>query len=172
MKISDMLLDSWEEEAGSAILPAPPEALELLRKAATSYLDTEVALGYLIEADRLYGDYIPVVLGCYKFRFYKGMLREAIPYAQKAARIMGAHLGLPDSFEQVRPDDAAFAEYEQKPRFYMFAMKAEGYLNARLGETEKALGILRKLQELDSQDRMGIIRLIRVIENGGREEEE
>ncbi len=170
--MSDMLLDSWEEEAGAVILPAPPEAVELLRKAAAAYLDTEVALNYLIEADRLYGDYIPVVLGCYKFRFYKGMLREAIPYAQKAARIMGTHLGLSESFEEVRPDDAAFSEYEQKPRFYMFAMKAAGYLHARLGETEKALRILRKVQELDSKDRMGITRLIGVIENGGREEEE
>jgi tetratricopeptide (TPR) repeat protein len=146
--------------------------VELLRKAARAYLETEVALIYLKEADRLYGNFIPVVVGCYKFHFYKGMLREAIPYALKAARIMGDHLGLPGSFELVRPDDAAFSEYEQEPRFYMFAMKAVGYLHARLGETEKALGILRKVRELDSQDRMGITRLIGVIENGGREEEE
>ncbi|MHB1563669.1 MAG: hypothetical protein ACYCXP_06180 [Leptospirillum sp.] len=170
--MSDMLLDSWEEAAEAAILPAPPDAVELLRKAAGAYLETEVALVYLKEADRLYGNFIPVVVGCYKFHFYKGMLREAIPYALKAARIMGDHLGLPASFEQVRPDDAAFAEYEQQPRFYMFAMKAAGYLHARLGETEQALAILRKVRELDSQDRMGVTRLIGVIENGGREEEE
>jgi len=170
--MSDMLLESWEEAAGAAILPAPPEAVKLLRAASLAYLDTDVALGYLREADRLYGNFIPVVVGCYKFHFYKGMLREAIPYAMKAARIMGDHLGLPASFEKVRPADAAFSEYEQEPRFYMFAMKAAGYLHARLGETEKALAILRKVGELDSQDRMGIARLIGVIENGGREEEE
>ncbi len=170
--MSDMLLDSWEEAANAAILPPPPEAVALLRSAAMAYLDTEVALKYLKEADRLYGDSIPVVVGIYKFHFYKGMLREAIPYALKAARIMGDRLGLPDSFEQVRPEDAAFSEYEQEPRFYMFAMKAAGYLHARLGEMEKALEILRKVQELDSRDRMGITRLIGVIENGGKEEEE
>ena len=42
----------------------------------------------------------------------------------------------------------------------------------RLIEILDSLAILRKVRELDSQDRMGITRLIGVIENGGREEEE
>jgi hypothetical protein len=69
--MSDMVLDTWEEAAGTAILSAPPEAVSLLKSAAAAYLDTEVALGYLKEADRLYGNFIPVVVGCYKFHFYK-----------------------------------------------------------------------------------------------------
>jgi hypothetical protein len=172
MEGPDLLEAPWEEMAGGGLPPVPPEAEELLWQAARSYAETEVALGYLKEADRVYGDCLPVVLGCYKFHFYKGRQREAIPFAWKAARIMGAHLGLPSLFDDVSPKDAGFSEYESGPRFYLFAMKAVGYLHARLGETEMALGILSKVRELDSLDRLGISRLIAVIENGGREDEE
>jgi hypothetical protein len=163
---------AWEETSGISFHPAPPEAEKLLREAARAYSDTETAGAILKEADRLYGEYLPVVLGCYKFHFYKGSLAEAIAYAWKSARIMGRQLGLPELFDNVRPGDAAFSEYESGPRFYLFAMKAVGSFHARLGEKERGLDILGKVRSLDPLDRLGVSRLIAVIENGGKEEEE
>ena len=172
MNRTDLIGVSFEEGAESVSPPVPPGAEEILWKAARAYSDTETALAHLREADRLYGDFLPVVLGCYKFHFYKGRIAEAIPYAWKAARIMGRHLGLPDSFDDVRPGDAAFSEYESGPRFYLFAMKAVGYLHARIGEEQRGLDILEKVRLLDPLDRLGVSRLIAVVENGGKEEEE
>ena len=127
---------------------------------------------YLLEADRDYGDDLGVVVGCYKFHFYKGFLREALPYAQRAAKIMGRHLGLPEGLSEVKPDDADFSGYEAGPRFYLFALKAAGYLQARLGEIPEALSILGTVRRLDPSDRLEVSRLIALIEQGGVEEEE
>ena len=171
MREPGVLEEAWEERAGDLFPPAPAEAEALLWRAARSWSDTDRARGWLLLADRDYGDLLPVVLGCYKFHFYKGLLREAIPYAEKAARIMGEKLGLPADFFQVRPEDADFSGYEAAPRFYLFAMKAVGYLHARLGETERAVAVLEKILELDRKDRLGVSRLMAVIERKGGEEE-
>ena len=161
-----------EEVPRSLFPPVPPGAGELLRQSAEAWLDTRRAQGYLLEADRDYGDDLGVVVGCYKFHFYKGLLREALPYAQRAAMLMGRRLGLPDSFSEVRPDNADFSGYEAGPRFYLFALKAAGYLHARLGEIPEALSILETIRRLDSADRLEVSRLIALIEQGVGEEEE
>ena len=161
----------WEELSAGLFPPAPEEAQELLGKAARSWGETDRALGFLREADRLYGTHLPVVIGCYKFLFYKWRLREAIPFAERAAAIMAERLGLPGRFEEVSPEDAPFSEYEAGPRFYLFAMKAVGYLYARLGKTERGLWILERIRILDGRDFMGIAPLVSVIRRGGREEE-
>ena len=161
----------WEEASARLFPPAPPEALALLREASLSWADTDRGLSILREADRLYGDHLPVVIGCYKFCFYKGLLREAIPFAIRAAKIMGGRLGLPETLGEVAATDAPFSDYEAGPRFYLFAMKAVGYLYARLGEPERGLEILEKIRNLDRSDRLGIAPLVAVIRRGEKEEE-
>jgi len=163
--------EDWEEAGKTLFPPAPPEALELLRKASLSWADTDRALSILKEADRRYGEELQVVIAYYKFCFYKGLLREAIPFAERAAKIMGRRLGLPEAFEDVSGCDAPFSEYESGPRFILFAMKAVGTLHARLGETERGLWILDRIGSLDKSDRMGISPLVAVIRRGGKEEE-
>lgn len=167
-----LTLDSdGDDFSGTLFPPAPEEAMELLGMAARSWDDTERALGYLLEADRRYGTHLPVVVGFYKFLFYKGRLREAIPIAKRAAGIMAVRIGLPARFEDVGVNDAPFSDYEAGPRFYLFAMKAVGYLHARLGETERGLEVLERVRALDRRDLLGVDRLIEVIHRGGREDE-
>ena len=160
-----------EEDPAGLFPPASPEALALLREVSRSFADTERAQSFLREADRLYGNCLPVVVGCYKFYFTKGLLREAIPFALRAAEMMGQRLGLRRSFLELSLEDAPFSDYAAGPRFYLFAMKAAGYLYARLGETERGLEILEKIRTLDKNDHLGVSPLIAVIRRGGREEE-
>lgn len=162
---------NWEEDSAGLFPPAPPEALALLREVSRSFADTERAQSFLREADRLYGNCLPVVVGCYKFYFYKGLLREAIPFALRAAEMMGQRLGLRRSFMEVSETEAPFSDYVAGPRFYLFAMKAAGYLYARLGETARGLEILEKIRTLDKSDRLGVSPLIAVIRRAGKEEE-
>ena len=57
-------------------------------------------------------------------------------------------------------------------RLYLFALKAYGYLEIRLGEREKGLAALLKLEELDPK---GLLRggdLRRIVERGGAEEDD
>ncbi len=167
----DKAASEREEIPASLFSPSPPRARELLRQAASAWLDTRRAREYLLEADRLYGDDIGVVVGCYKFHFYKGLLREALPYARRAAGIMAGRLGLPERLSEVSPEDADFSGYESGPRFYLFALKAAGYLHARLGEIPEALSVLETVRRLDSADRLEVSRLIDLIVRGGGEEE-
>jgi hypothetical protein len=50
-------------------------------------------------------------------------------------------------------------------RFYLLLLKGAGYLNLRLGKIDKGKTILEKVVELDTQDRLGALALLNVVES-------
>lgn len=89
----------------------------------------------------------------------------------RAAEMIGQRLGLSRPFMELSGTEAPCSDYVAGPRFYLFAMKAAGYLDARLGESERGLEILEKILTLDKGDHLGVSPLIAVIRRGGKEEE-
>ena len=81
-------------------------------------------------------------------------------------RVFAARLGLPGDWRDL--NEARFASgvlvSMTALRFYMLALKGAGYLELRLGHLESALGRLRKVAELDANDRLGAQALIDVVE--------
>ena len=150
----------------------PLEAEVCLWAAAENYGDSEVAEAHLRKAEEIAPDHAAVLIGFYRFYFYKGRLPEALQIAirclQKAARENNLH---PD-WRQVRATDAVFDRYEEVlPRFYLFTLKGYAYLQMRLGEIDESRDAIAKLLELDPSDKVGANVLLGVLDRIGEDDE-
>ncbi|MDP3219393.1 MAG: hypothetical protein Q8S73_35160, partial [Deltaproteobacteria bacterium] len=80
---------------------------------------------------------------------------------------------LNEDWRLVQRGDAAFSSYDAiLPRFYLFTLKACGYLQMRLGRLEMSHDILAKMLELDPSDKLNATVLLQVLARHGKEDED
>ncbi len=143
----------------------PPDAERKLFEAAHSYDRSEIALAHLREARRLAPNHVAVLIGLYRFFFYKGRLAEALEIANSCLLRAAIDNSLPLDWRVVRPDHAAFASFDDPvARFFMFVLKGYAYLNMRLGDFQEGRAAVEKLLELDPTDSVGAGILLSVLE--------
>ncbi len=150
-----------------------PEAAERhLRLAATSYRDDEAAESHLWQARAAAPDHPAVLIGLYRFYFYKNRLVEALSVARACLEKAAKDNGLPPNWREVRSTDAEFADFGAVlPRFYLFSLKGYAYLNMRLGNVEEGRAAVAKLLELDPSDKTGANVLLGVLDRMGRDDD-
>jgi tetratricopeptide (TPR) repeat protein len=148
----------------------PPEAEQHLWQAGLSYHLDDVAENHLREAQALAPGHAAVLIGLYRFYFYKGRLAEALDVAKACLEKAARDNNLPSDWRDVRAGDALFSRYEEiLPRFFLFTLKGYAYLQMRLGNLEEGLVAIRKLLELDPSDKVGAKVLLEVIERIGQD---
>lgn len=151
----------------------PDDAERELRLAGLAYHQDEVAEAHLHRAIRLAPDHVAVHIGLYRFYFYKGRLREALRVGWSCLEDAAARIGVSRDWREVRREDAEFGSFDAvMPRFYLFTLKACGYLLMRLGDLEGGRAVTEKLLELDPKDRLGGRVLAKVLERAARGEED
>lgn len=169
MEASD---EAWLEHAclGGGL---PPEAEQHLRLAGIAYSNDEVAEAHLDRAMEAAPGHAAVLIGRYRFYFYKGRLVDALKVA-KDCLLKAAHdNALMQDWRMVRHEDANFGSFEAiLPRFYLFTLKAYGYLNMRLGNLVEGREIVLKLLELDPGDKIGAKVLLNVLDRIGLDEDD
>jgi len=141
----------------------PTAAQEHLDAAADCYADGELALAHLREAEKIAGNHPAVLIGLYRFYFYKGRLEECLEVAHVCLAEAAYLNNLRTDWHEVNKDDAAFGSYDDMmPRFYMFVLKGYAYLQMRLGNLDEGLAAVAKLLELDPTDKIGATLLLEV----------
>jgi len=151
----------------------PEEAEHHLVQAGLSYHLDDVAEGHLSQALELAPGHAAVLIGLYRFYFYKGRLNEALDIAKACLEKACRENALPENWRQVKPGDAAFDRYEEiLPRFFLFTLKGYAYLNMRLGNAEEGKEAVLKLLELDPSDKIGARVLLEVAERAGRDDDD
>ncbi len=106
----------------------PCEAEDHLRRAGLSYHLDEIAEKHLHEAQALTPGHAAVLIGFYRFYFYKARLAEALDVAKLCISKAARENGLSDDWRWVSATDAASACYENSLlRFYLFSLKAYAY---------------------------------------------
>jgi tetratricopeptide (TPR) repeat protein len=159
-----------KELLAGALLGAglPPEAEECLWLASEVYADSAAAEAYLREAEELAPDHAAVLIGFYRFYFYKGRLREALDIAIRCLEKATRENNIPRDWRRVARSDAVFDRYEEiLPRFFMFTLKGYAYLQMRLGDLEESREAISKLLELDPSDKIGAKVLLGVLDRVG-----
>ena len=147
----------------------PAEAEELLQKASALYHLDDIAEKHLLEAQSIAPGHAAVLIGLYRFYFYKGRLAEALEIAKVCLLKAAADCELPSDWRSVSAHDAAFSDYEMTlPRFYLFTLKGYAYLQMRLGNLEEGLVAVLKLLELDPLDKIGAKVLLEVLQRTGQ----
>src|SRR5690349_21029271 len=115
----------------------PAEAERALHAAALSYADDRAAEAFLARAAAVAPGHHAVDLGHYKFYLYKARLPEAMGYAECMLGHAARGLGLNHAdWRDVTRRHADFDAMERAPRFFLFALKAIGYLHLRLGRLD------------------------------------
>ncbi len=159
----------------AAILGAglPEVAERHLRLAALAYRDDRTAEAHLWKAQAAAPTHAAVLIGLYRFYFYKNRLAEALDIARICLKKAADDNGLQADWCEVRPGDAAFSDYAAVlPRFYLFTLKAYAYLTMRLGDLEEGRAIVMKLLDLDPSDKIGAKVLLGVLNRVGLDDDE
>jgi len=150
----------------------PAAAEDHLTRAGLAYQQDDVAEQHLREARALAPDHAAVLIGIYRFYFYKGRLREALDIARACLTKAAQDNGLVADWRRVRAADADFASFDAVlPRFYLFTLKAYAYLQMRLGHLEEGGEAVHKLLELDPSDKLNARLLLNVWQRKGRDDE-
>jgi tetratricopeptide (TPR) repeat protein len=151
----------------------PAEAVTHLESAGLSYSSESVAERHLKQALALAPDHLAPHVALYRYLFYKGRLAEALEQLDVCFRQASAVGGLPRDWRQAVSGSFRFGDFEAPwPRFFMFALKAHGYLCLRLGRLEEGRAAASKALELDPQDKVGAQVLLDVLGRMGREDDE
>lgn len=146
------------------------EVRQLLDDAAESYGNEERAELLLQQAMIKAPKSLTVMVALYRFYFYRHRLDETLEVAARAMRLSGSALGLNCDWPELKLKDfdRQAAGKVTTGRFYLFALKGAGYINMRLGELELGTAQLRKVSELDPEDRLGASVLLKVAEEKQR----
>ena len=161
--------------ASDALLGAglPVAAEAHLRLAALTYHREEIAELHLREAQSLAPDHAAVLIGLYRFYFYKGRLAEALDVARVCLAKGLRENGLAADWRKVKAGDAVFSDYAAAlPRFFLFTLKGYAYLNMRLGNIEEGREAILKLLELDPSDKVGAKVLLGVLNRMGQSDDD
>jgi len=151
----------------------PPEAALRLHRAGLSYHATDVVLEHLRQAEALAPDHPAVLIGFYRFYFYKGRLADALTVAERCLALSARDNGLPADWRQTTAAQAAFGRYDSvAARFFLFTLKGYAYLQMRLGNLAEGQVAAAKLMELDPSDKIGARVLLDVAARAGRDDDE
>lgn len=132
------------------------EVTQLLDTAATAYGEEGVEL-LLLRAFLRAPASLTVLVALYRYYFYQHRLHDALQVADRAMELSGSAIGLTCAWSELQAEDfdRQAAASVTMGRFYLFALKGAGYMNMRIGEMELGMTQLRKVRELDVEDRLG-----------------
>lgn len=133
----------------------PPAVNKLLQEAVAARDDKPRAERLLWEAHETDPKRLEVYVALYKFYFYQGRFDEACAVAQQGLRAAAEQGGFPADWRELAIASADWTRPEGAERFYLYTLKALGFISLRMREFRLALDILDKLRELDPQDQVG-----------------
>ncbi len=150
----------------------PPLAEQHLREAGLNYHLCDLAEDHLRRAQEVAPDHFAVLIGLYRFYFYKGRLAEALGVGRICLAKAAREKNFAADWRDVRRDDADFADLDDVlARFFMFCLKGYAYLNMRLGDLIEGRVAVAKLLELDPSDRVNARLLFDVLERAERDDD-
>ena len=142
-----------------------PVVEDLLQQAGEMYGEGE-AEPALTEALRLAPESLNVLVAMYRYYYYQHRLEDALNIAGIALSVTAHRLDIPLDWKQLTLAHISQAGPVAMAlvRFHLLSLKAEAYLQLRLGRQAEGRAILEKLLELDSHNRLGAKQLLDVAE--------
>jgi tetratricopeptide (TPR) repeat protein len=142
-----------------------PEAERALELAGLCYAQPLKAEAFLRDAEAAAPDHFAVLIGWYRYYFYKGRLAEALVVGKRCLTKTAREKNFAIDWREVRAQDGAFGSYDDvMARFFMFCLKGYAYLHMRLGDLDEGREAAQKLLELDPTDRINAQLLLDVLQ--------
>lgn len=138
--------------------------VEKLLKRASDLGTSDDAEASLMRAYFLEPEHLTVQVALYRYFFYKHRYDEALVVADRTLEITAKRLGLRRSWSEMTATEMGHGVLVSMglTRFYLFCLKASGYIYMRLGDMVSALERLNKMAQLDPADQFGSSILIEI----------
>ena len=148
-----------------------PEVKQLLLLASENWEDTELSEQYIREALSKAGNNLDVLVGAYRFFFYKHKPAIALAIAEKVIKAISSRGNLPSQWTQLQP---ILSDRINEPniRLYLNAYAAKGLILAQLGKIEEAKIISQRVKEIDDSRQFCATTVFEVITKSPDEEED
>ncbi|MDJ0730222.1 MAG: hypothetical protein QNJ33_09565 [Crocosphaera sp.] len=127
---------------------ASEEVKELLLLATDNWENSSLSEQYINQALEKAGDNIDVLVGAYRFFFYKNKPKLALKIAKKVLTIIEERENLPLEWEELQPI-LMERQKEESIRLYLNAYASQGYILAKLGQIEAAKLITERVKTID-----------------------
>lgn len=151
MQLSD-LFDEFPIHGGDVI---PITVQKLLREDLNACDDWQRAEELLLSARKLMPDRLEITVALYKMYAYTNRHPEALALIHEALEQSAKRSGFPAAWQSLDRDSADWHEATGNERFYLYSMKAQGFVLLRMGKVDEAAAVLQKLEELDPLDQVG-----------------
>ncbi|MDJ0632397.1 MAG: hypothetical protein QNJ34_04315 [Xenococcaceae cyanobacterium MO_188.B29] len=148
-----------------------PEIKQLLLLASENWEYTGLAEKYIREALFRAGDNLDVLVGAYRFFFYKHQPVVALSIVQQVLQSIATKENLPTEWSQLKPIVIA-RKQEPSIRLYLNAYAAKGLVLAQLGKLEEAKLISQSIKDIDDSREFCATTVFEVITRSPDEEEE
>lgn len=137
-------------------MPMSAEVEMLIEQAAECYADGG-AESKLLKAYVQAPKNLSVLVALYRFYYYQHRYHDALYIADQAMAVSGEMLGITTHWRLLTPGHLGEPAMHSMGllRFYFLALKGAGYLCLRQDDREGATERLKKVVELDPQDRLG-----------------
>lgn len=149
----------------------PAEAERALHAVGLCWEDERASEEHIKRALKLAPGHLAVHYGAYKFYYYRHRLGEALPHVEAWVADAIRRNRLPNDWRAVSSEHADFANFDGDARAFLFALRAMGWLLARLGRIDEGRAALMKVASLDPQDHMRARRLMAILDAAKEEED-
>jgi tetratricopeptide (TPR) repeat protein len=126
------------------------EVKQLLILASDNWDNTELSEQYMKEALAKADNNLDVLIGAYRFFFYKSKSEAALKIATQVMQIIKQQENLPTEWEQLQPILNS-RKNEPAIRLYLNAYAATGFVFARLGRLEEAKIVTERVKQIDEK---------------------
>ena len=144
--------------------PIDERVKTLVNEAARNYGPESEHL--LLQALALEETDLTVLIGLYRFYYYQNRYADGLTVALKVMSVVADDIKFPSHWQQLQMAHIATgASYSIcLVRLYLFALKAAGYLQLRMGNYEAGRNMIEKVVALDSKDRIGGRLLLNILD--------
>ncbi|MGK7951545.1 MAG: hypothetical protein AB4368_22855 [Xenococcaceae cyanobacterium] len=148
-----------------------PEVKQLLLLASENWEYTDLAEKYIREALFKADNDLDVLVGAYRFFFYKHQPSTALSIAQQVLQLIATKENLPVEWSQLKPILLTRKE-EPSIRLYLNAYAAKGLILAQLGKIEQAKQISQRVKDIDDTRQFCATTVFEVLTKSADEEDE
>jgi len=136
----------------------------LLQRAANAYGEGN-AEPLLLKAYANAPENLSVLVGLYRFYYYQHRYLQALETASRVMAVVAPRIEFPECWQDITQNHIANGVMVSigLVRFYLFALKAAGYISLRMNNYEGGIAMLEKVVAMDAADRLGAQQLLDIM---------
>ena len=151
MQLRD-LLDELPR-GNDAVIPLALQ--QLLRQDLNIKEDWQTAEQLLLKAQIMLPEQLEVKIALYKLYAYSNRFEESLRLINEVLNTVAGQEGFDRDWRTLTVTTACWYPAVGRLRYFLYSLKASGFVYLRSGDIDQAYAVLRKLLELDPQDQVG-----------------